>query len=445
MRYFLILLFCIPISNNTFSQKNDTVLVNQITISGNKKTHEKIFLREITFKQGDTLPDVAGAFKTSRENLLNTRLFHYVTFESIRQAGRINVSIDVQERWYLWPVPIFEYADPNLATWLRRREIDYVNYGIVLEQRNFRGLNQKVQLKIRRGVREQYALVYHIPQLGNYDDWGAYTDLSVFRQKEIHHKIVDKVYQDYVADHYIYHEGRFLAGLEYRPGYYSRHLFFGGYRELRYDGVIDSVFEMPVNRKQQYLTAAYRFKYFKGDYVMYPLSGNKLYFKSELGVGQEHYAYSDFRLGIHRNVAKRLTFSYGLDGFISYTPNYPYFIYAGPGRTWYIRGFEDYMYHQDLLLLNRFQLKFALLQKQTFKLDFVPSEKFNEPYLGIYLNGFTEVGYGTNMYGKARKIAPMSVGLGIDFLTYYDWIGRVEVAYNNSNETWFNIHYGYVF
>ena len=49
------------------------------------------------------------------------------------------------------------------------------------------------------------------------------------------------------------------------------------------------------------------------------------------------------------------------------------------------------------------------------------------------------------MKGAPAEVTPVSMGAGIDFLTYYDWIGRFEVAQNNNNEVFFNVHWGYIF
>jgi len=445
MRFLLPLAIILHINFMLFGQKQEPTIINEIIIEGNDKTHAKILYRELTFKEGDTIADLSAEISQSKKNLLNTRLFHYAKINIIRHKHLANILIKVQERWYLWPIPIFEYADYNLASWVRRKEIDYLNYGIILEERNFRGLNEKLKLKIRMGIREQYGINYAFPRLFNHPDIGGNIDLSYFRQKEIHQSIIDQQYVDIEKEHYIFREGRLIAGIRWRPEFFYSHFFYGGFRKYRYHQNIDTLFEEPTKHNLEYLAIGYTFKFFKGDYIMYPLKGNKLKVTTEYGFGSKDYFFTDLAFSSHYPVHPKFTLTYGFNGYASLTQQYPHFLYSGPGKTWYIRGFEDYIYHKDLLINNRLQLKYTLLKQKRFNFDWIPSEKFNAPFLSIFLNTFFEAGYGTNINGSPAEVTPVSIGAGIDFLTYYDWIGRFEVAQNNNNEIFFNIHWGYIF
>lgn len=423
----------------------EKLIVNDIIIKGNDKTKRKIIERELTFSIGDTIDNLSSQLTVSKENLINTRLFHNAYLDIIRQGSYINVVIRLEERWYFWPIPIFEYADPNLASWIRRKRIDYINYGVILEKKNILGLNQKVRLKLRRGIREQYAIEYDVPMIFNYKNLGFYSDLSYFRQKEIHKSIEDLTYVDIKEDRYIYHELRALGGINFRPAFFSKHKFYGGYRQYNYDMSIDSLFNNPIKNLNEYLCVGYSFQFFNGDYIMYPLQGTKIRLNQEFGLGKKNYAYTDFSFSSHKPLAPKWTFSYGINSYISYTKQFPYFVFAGQGKTWYIRGFEDYIYQNDLILLNRLQLKYTLLNRKQFEFDWIPSKKFSRPFLSIFLNGFAELGYATNFIREYEEQTPISLGTGIDLLTYYDWIGRIEIVYNNKSETWINIHWGYIF
>ncbi|MDA3865815.1 MAG: hypothetical protein PF489_03585 [Salinivirgaceae bacterium] len=432
-------------SEFTTAQNSRVFVVNQIEYIGNQKTKDYVLAIELTFREGDTITDLKRELHKSTENLINTRLFHDVDIDYIEHHNLLNIIITVQERWYLWPIPIFEYADPNFASWLRRKEIDYLNYGIILEERNFRGKNEKVRLKLRRGIREMYGVEYIFPQLTRYRNLGGTVDVAYFQQKELHHKISDRQYVTLESDRYIYYEQRFLASLLWRQGYYKRHAFYAGYRRFDYHRSIDSLFGETVRPTSDYLNLGYRFKYFRGDYIVYPLQGQKIQLNAESGLSKQPYIYVDVEMSTHHKLHNRWTFSYGINSYVSFTQNFPHFLYIGPGKTWYIRGFEDYAFHNDLLILNRLQLKYTLLKRRTIHIKQVVSEKFNSPYFAIYINGFTEIGYGNNIVRQSDEITPVSIGLGFDLLTYYDWVGRMEFVLNSENKVWFNIHWGYIF
>lgn len=444
--FFLItqLLICTS-SVLTFGQ-TPSFIINEIVIYGNTKTEKRILERELTFEIGDTIQKLEKHLKQSETNLQNTQLFHNVQIDFVQQGSMVNITVYVKERWYFWPIPILEYAESNLATYLRRQEPDYLNYGVILKQSNFRGLNQGLKVKIRLGVREQFGINYTIPQLKNKKNIGVYIDFSTFRQKELHNSIAEYRYVDLIEDHYIYHEYRILGGIKWRPGYYAKHMLYGGYRNFQFDNTIDSAFGSPITSMSMYMVVAYSLSYFRGDYIAYPLKGYKLDFDTEMAAGKKTIAYSTLNFGYHYPVFHRVTLSYGADLFISYTKNYPHYIFAGPGKTYYMRGFEDYAVHNDFFLINRCQIKYTLLKRKDFKFDKIPSPKFNNPFLKVFLNAFSEVGYTQNIHSVTEtKKVPISFGMGLDFLTYYDWIGRFEITKNNRNETRINIHWGYIF
>ena len=93
-------------------------VVRDIMIAGNRKTKEFIVRRELLFTEGDTLQaDAADAvLLRSKENLLNTSLFNYVTISLIDlNEHEKQVLVMLEERWYWWPYIIFEQADRNLS------------------------------------------------------------------------------------------------------------------------------------------------------------------------------------------------------------------------------------------------------------------------------------------------------------------------------------------
>src|ERR1039457_1297578 len=93
------------------------LIINKISIDGNKITRSSIIYRELSFREHDTIPHdmFPGLLKTSRENIFNTALFNIVTIDSIHSDGTtppfIDIRIHVIERWYIWPWPYFVISD----------------------------------------------------------------------------------------------------------------------------------------------------------------------------------------------------------------------------------------------------------------------------------------------------------------------------------------------
>ena len=121
--------------------------IGGVVVTGNKVTRDRVVLRELTLQEGDTLntQELQAALARSRENLLNTGLFNTVTVLPVFLGPQeAFVQVEVNERWYLWPSPIFELADPNFNTWWRTKDFDRVNWGLYLYRYNFRGMNETV-------------------------------------------------------------------------------------------------------------------------------------------------------------------------------------------------------------------------------------------------------------------------------------------------------------
>ena len=138
---FIILLFSgIAIS---FSQDEKIYYfhIKSIEITGNKVSHESIIYRELTFEKGDSLTafEINKAFKQSENNLINTSLFNFAKIKYRIVGFDINVSIDLTERWYIWPFPILEAGDRNLSVWIKDPDLSTLNYGTFIKWNIFRG------------------------------------------------------------------------------------------------------------------------------------------------------------------------------------------------------------------------------------------------------------------------------------------------------------------
>jgi hypothetical protein len=98
------------------------VVINTITISGNHQTRPSIILRELAFHEKDTIRESSfhHLIRAGSENIFNTTLFNFVTIDTVPAGGdpeRMDVKINVVERWYIWPWPYFEISDRNFNTW----------------------------------------------------------------------------------------------------------------------------------------------------------------------------------------------------------------------------------------------------------------------------------------------------------------------------------------
>src|SRR4051812_9574353 len=98
--------------------KSDThFTIKDIQISGNKKTKAFVILRELPFKQDEQYPlnELVDKFEATKRQLMNTGLFRSVVVSLKSMQGYdVYVSIEVKERWYVYPVPLVKTVDRNI-------------------------------------------------------------------------------------------------------------------------------------------------------------------------------------------------------------------------------------------------------------------------------------------------------------------------------------------
>lgn len=176
-----------------FSESNDAdqkIIVGQIRFEKNKTTRSGIIYRELLFNPGDTLnADVwERLLEQSRLNLLNTSLFNFVDIETSRTEGEmpvVDVVFSFVERWYLWPVPVVELADRNFNEWWRTRDFSRINYGLVLNHKNFRGRKELLQAVMIGGYNQSLGIAYSKPNINRAQTIGLGFGATYSRRHEV--------------------------------------------------------------------------------------------------------------------------------------------------------------------------------------------------------------------------------------------------------------------
>ena len=197
MKQRICLFIIYSVSAITYSQ--DIITVSEININGNKITQENIILREIVFAKNNSfsISELESKIKESKYNLINLKLFNFVEIDYVLTDSKAKVTINLTERWYIWPYPIFEISERNFNSWWEEfktskyADFSRLNYGLFLNWNNFRGKNEMVQLKIRRGFKEHYLLSYQMPYLNKNKTFGLNTNLQLFRRKKTFYQTID--------------------------------------------------------------------------------------------------------------------------------------------------------------------------------------------------------------------------------------------------------------
>lgn len=436
---------------------DDKLVIHDFLLYGNNVTHEKIILREIIFSPGDTIRkiDLIPAIQRSRENLMNTSLFNFVHFDIQHlENSRIDVLITVTERWYIWPVPIIEYADRNFSSFLQNREWDKINYGMWLKWNNFRGRNQVLAAKIRLGYVKEYTLQYDMPNLGKSQKHKLSLGISLNHQNEIYVSTFQNEPVEYSPPDPPA-QARFTPFISYtfRRKYYTYHTLRFQYYDYRVSdsvAVENTMYLGDAKTRSNYFQLSYTMTYDARDSKIYPLEGFKLQVRADkLGLGFiSSFDYPHTRLeGIlmfHQKLAQRFYFYNTMKARVSTEKILPHFLNSALGYWEFLSAYEPYVIDGSDYVISKYGLRFQLVKPSIYTIPYIPYKQFNKIHYAFYLTVFADVGYVRNDFpGPTNTMTNSllnSVGIGLDFVTYYDQVFRINYAINRDGEHGFFFH-----
>jgi len=435
----------------------DRLVVDGFRLSGNEVTMDRIILREMVFETGDTLlkMDLIPRLQRCRENLLNTSLFNFVYLDIEHLEGNhIIVLVTVTERWYIWPVPILEYAERNFSEFITNREWDKIVYGAFLKWSNFRGRKEVLEGKVRLGYINEYALAYQVPNLGNKQQHSLQTGFNYNSQNEVsvatrYNRPVDYKPRAKPAQTKINASARYT----YRPRLYSTYSLRIDYNDY---AITDSVMIKnpgylgtsivtgePLSRLQ-FFELGYEFRYDIRDSRIYPLDGfivklNLL--QTGLGIIRD-YPYPGLRvtgvLMYHQPLSRRFFFYNATKIRYSTRKQHPHVLNKALGYHEFLSAYEPYVMDGADFFITKYNLKFQLVKPTTRTLPLIRMEEFNKIHYALYINVFADAGYVSNEFpdptNTMLNTLQFSAGIGVDLVTYYDQVIRVDLAINRYGE-----------
>ncbi|HBS85926.1 MAG: hypothetical protein A2W91_08775 [Bacteroidetes bacterium GWF2_38_335] len=449
----IIVFFLLIFSASIIYSQN--IAISKIIIDGNKRTKESIILRELTFvvNKEYTREELKAEFEKSKENLINTSLFNFVFIEISDSAQSMNltIKISVEERWYLWPYPILEHADRNINSWLQGDYMDRINYGISVTQYNFRGRREYLKAKLRYGYKQQFALAYGNPGVDKNKRFGFETEIAYFRQHEIAYSAINNELVYFRDDNSFVKEILdYDLLLKYRRNHYNQFLLFMGFNRTQTAdtvSVLNANYLLNGSTDQTYLKTSAAFLHDKRDYVFYPLKGHYFRLTADYKYFTDEKYNLAFILADFKNylpLSKKFFHSAGLIAKKSLNKKQPYFIQEALGYGYYLRGYEYYVVDGNDFIMMQNNFKFEILPKKIKDFKFIPFSKFSKVHYAIYANAFFDCGYVQDKYAGSQGMLDeflYSYGLGLDFVTYYDRVMRIDFSVNKKGEKGVFLHF----
>jgi len=256
---------------------SDMVLVDSVVLVGNKVTRDNIILRELEFSKGYSYPleELDSLIVKSRQNLMNRSLFNFVTITKNVSGATCRIQVSVVERWYIWPIPIFQFADRNLNAWLQKGDLNRLNYGIDLRIENFRGRMERLNIIVQTGYDMRLAFRWTIPYLNAKQVSGLVVAGGMQYNHEVAFETVDNK-QLYYHSAVNYARKFFFGTFNYtlRPGYNDLHNFGAGFYQYQFqDTLLKLNPDFSCGTVCRYFQLDYTFKLDFRDYKPYPLDG----------------------------------------------------------------------------------------------------------------------------------------------------------------------------
>ena len=216
--------------NSSILNSNDTIQVDKVFIIGYKKTKEQIIRRELSVSDGQMLTraELDEIIKADKRKLINTKLFLSVEINIVElSVEKVDIIIRVSERWYFFPIPIFNLADRNFTEWWVNQNADLsrVDWGLKLRHFNFRGRREVLDLAAQFGYTKLFRLSYQFPYINKNQKLGLsfYGDYAT--NKNIAAETIGHRQQFMDSDLQLRDRWRGGISLGYRPNFYSSHSF----------------------------------------------------------------------------------------------------------------------------------------------------------------------------------------------------------------------------
>ncbi len=465
----IILLMCFPgnsqdriempllLPDSTFLPAEENVLLNDIIISGNEKTKPAAILRELRFEPCSYYaPGVLEKrIKEASSQLMNTGLFIHAHTE-LQKIGdnKVNVLVDVKERWYIFPIPFIKPVDNSFFHWATQNNKDFsrLNYGIRLTHRNLTGRNDRLHINFMNGFTRQVTLQYNGLYLDSDMKWFTnfnfqYGNNRAINYKTEHNKVVPV---RTLNDDFVHNFFRSYVDVTYRKAIKTRHTFGIGYSQEK---VADTVLKLNPNyangsRQISYTDLYYKLNYIDVDFLPYPTKGYLVeasLTKRGLG-GPVNLWQLNAKTSGTWHVGRKNFFNLRLTGMLKLPFDQPYITQQFIGHdNMFLQGYEGYVI--DGVAGGYMKASFAIpvldkvLNMPRTKFTFL--DRWSKLPFKVYAKAFINSGYVYNQHTGSNTLSNKmlySGGFGLDIITLTDMVIKLEWSFNLLGQNGLYLH-----
>jgi outer membrane protein assembly factor BamA len=467
--FFLLGLLCVFCNTVSYSQLPDsvvttannlgtitdtlpqTVVIGNISITGFKRTKPYIIQREVPFKKEESIQrsELPKKIELCRQQIMNTSLFVDVTVTvEYPLPDIVFVNIVVKERWYLFPLPVFELIDRNFNTWWveHRRSLERINYGLYFVHKNLSGRNDKLNIGLISGYTQRASLRYENPFLDKSLKHGMNLGFSYSRNREVNYR-TDSSKQRFFKNEkqFLIRQIRVDLAYTYRPAIKTRNIFRVSYNDIQINDTVRKLnpefFPASLTRIR-FPDFTYVIQYFNVDYIPYPLKGfsGEAQFYKRFGRGNNMWQIAG-RGTYSKQVLPKSYVQFQASGLVRFPYKQPYYNLRMFGSSdLYMRGLEYYIIDGVAGGMVRATAKHKALD---FGIPNPLSKSHTKIPVRVFVKTYGDMGYaynpkpGTSLFNnKLLK----TWGIGIDVVTIYDIVFKLEYSFNQIGEKGLFVH-----
>lgn len=425
---------------------------NYLKITGNKKTREQVFLRELGLKKGEQVCEIKQKTGLWQNRISSLSLFNKVELYTLADTLVINVV----ERLYIWGYPEFSIGDRNWNVFLSDPAWNRLTYGLFASWKNILGLNHTAELSANTGYNNFVSLSYKIPFSKFSSGYSLQFKYSHLTNHEVWYQTLNNKLQFFhLTNHPAQQYNAFSVKLQKRFNYYNSLSVYAGRMHQRVDSAVMGYKGNPeyfaTGNLQNTLYAGIEFISDHRNQRDYPVSGYYLITRIQPqemrnrlvnnGLNMEYY----FKFNWFTPLKKRLVWVKSLTGRAT-TGYLPYNSrrQLGYGQE-YVRGYEPYVADGNRFVLGKTALRYALLNNRDVKLKkwMVPLKNYRTIPFSVWFSIFADAGK-TNrspiVNGNTLSQTWLrSTGLGTDLLFAYNSMMRMEYSINHFGQGQFNL------
>lgn len=429
-----IFLLLLPLSVEIYSQSIDSVsmnndsyfIVDSIQIIGNDVTEEFVILDELTFSKGDSVTTVELDY--NRERIYSLGIFTTVKIIPLRLNQLNIIEINVEESWYIYPIPFAELKD---------KDWDKISFGIDLIIQNFRGRNELLKLKGSLGFEKSLHINYINPNL--------IKDENIFlRTSLLYRNVKNKSLTAETLAGYDFEQKNIAADLTIGKRF---GLFQRAGISFRFDYIETPFFIKGINasnsRIDRYPTLGLTYSYDTRDLVQFPKEGiffsTILDFKG-LGINDINYQILSLDFREYRKVFDELISKWRVTTRQSFGELIPFYDYSFLGFGERIRGHFSEQQEGDSYYLASLEFYYPFVKDFSLALTFIPlvPENLLTYRVAVYGQLFGDTGF-TKFKSSPVSLKDFNTGFGTGLTVLvlpYNLI-RFELAFDEG----FNLEY----